>query len=81
MKKKIKSKKTKHSNLKSQILRHSFKPAPLNTSLFVSSIIGIIVSAFYIWRITIPWAAAFIAVFTVIFIASLISMTKGEMRE
>ena len=68
-------------NSKSHTLKPSFKPAPLNTSLFVSSIIGIIVSTFYIWRITIPWAAAFIAVFAIMFIASMISMTSGEMRE
>lgn len=52
-----------------------FRPAPLNTTFFTASIIGFFLSIFYIWKYSIPWATAFATIFTIMFIASMISMT------
>ncbi|MBN1644830.1 hypothetical protein JW851_02180 [Candidatus Woesearchaeota archaeon] len=56
----------------------AFKPAPLNTAFFATSIIGFMVSVFYIYPQSMPWGTAFGLVFSLMFIASLISMRQAK---
>jgi multisubunit Na+/H+ antiporter MnhB subunit len=55
----------------------AFKPAPLNTAFFATSIIGFLISIFYIYPKTVSWGFAFALVFALMFIASLISMRRA----
>lgn len=55
----------------------AFKPAPLNTAFFATSIIGFLISAFYIYPHSISWGMAFGLIFVLMFIASIISMTRA----
>ncbi|MBW2968952.1 hypothetical protein KY314_02450 [Candidatus Woesearchaeota archaeon] len=54
-----------------------FKPAPLNSAFFATSIIGILITIFYVFYLSTSWGTAFIIIFSLMFIASLISMRKG----
>ncbi|MBD3361686.1 hypothetical protein GF358_02745 [Candidatus Woesearchaeota archaeon] len=56
----------------------AFKPAPLNTAFFATSIIGFLISAFYIYPHNISWGIAFGLVFALMFIASIISMMRAK---
>ncbi len=55
-----------------------FKAAPLNTSFMVASIIGLIISAIYLRTISLTWAVAFGILFFIMFIASMISMSRAS---
>ncbi len=55
--------------------------APLKTSFLAASMIGFLVSALYIPRFSTTWAFAFGIVFTIMFIASMISMVHGAPDE
>ena len=53
------------------------KIAPLNTTFFIASIIGFLISIFYVPQFSPSWAFAFAALFFLMFIASTISMFRG----
>jgi len=55
-----------------------FKPAPLNTAFFATSIIGFLISAIYIFPKSTSWGAAFSLIFILMFLASIISMRKAK---
>lgn len=55
----------------------AFKPAPLNTAFFATSILGFLINAFYIYPNSISWGIAFGLVFALMFIASIISMRQA----
>ncbi len=55
--------------------------APLKTSFLVTSIIGFLVSALYIPLFSKTWAFAFGLIFTIMFIASIVSMMRGSPDE
>lgn len=55
--------------------------APLKTSLLATSMIGFLISAVYIPKFSLTWAFAFGIIFTIMFIASMISMVHGEPDE
>ena len=55
----------------------AFTPAPLNTAFFATSIIGFLISIFYIYPKTMTWGVAFGLVFALMFIASMISMKRA----
>ncbi|MCX6708901.1 MAG: hypothetical protein NTW67_04625 [Candidatus Woesearchaeota archaeon] len=55
--------------------------APLKTSFLAASMIGFLVSALYIPKFSITWAFAFGIIFTIMFIASMISMVRGTPDE
>jgi len=57
------------------------KIAPLKTSFLVFSMIGFLVSSLYIPKFSRTWAFAFGLIFTLMFIASLISMVRGSPDE
>ena len=55
--------------------------APLNASFMMTSIIGFLVSVIYIYSYSVTWAFTFAFVFVLMFIASLISMVRGDDME
>jgi hypothetical protein len=55
--------------------------APLKTSFLVISMIGFLISALYIPKFSLTWAFAFGLVFTLMFVASMISMVRGTPDE
>ena len=57
------------------------RAAPLNTSFLTVSMIGFLVSALYVPKFSQTWAFAFGLVFTLMFVASLISMVKATPDE
>ncbi len=54
------------------------KIAPLSTTFFLASIIGFLVSVFYIPQVSQTWAFAFALLFFLMFIAAIISMFKAR---
>ena len=59
-----------------------FKVAPLSSSMMLVSMFGFIISAFYLKHpVFQSWAWAFIIVFTIMFIATLISMSNTPLDE
>lgn len=66
---------TTHIRLKE--VKTMFKVAPLHSSLMLFSMLGFIISAFFISNPLVKtWAWAFIVVFVLIFISSVISMSN-----
>lgn len=59
----------------------TFKPAPMHSSLMGVSIIGFLLSVFFVWNRSETWGATFTIVFALMFIATLIAMTKGTLVE
>lgn len=50
----------------------------LNNAFVATSIIGFLVSWLYVMPISMPWGTSFAIVFVIMFIASVISMTKAD---
>ncbi len=55
--------------------------APLKTSFLLTSMIGFLISAIYIPQFSKTWAFAFGIIFTLMFVASMISMMRGTPDE
>ena len=58
-----------------------FKVAPLKGSFMAFSIIGFAISALVVYDLSPPFGVAFCVVFTLMFVASLISMTYAPVSE
>lgn len=55
-----------------------FKVAPLHSSMMLVSMAGFIISSFFLTHpVFMSWAWAFMIVFVIIFIATMISMSKA----
>ncbi len=54
------------------------KYAHLSAGFMLTSIIGFFVSTFFIWKISLSWGFTFTLFFLIMFIASIISMTKAD---
>tara|TARA_Y100000310_G_C20692033_1_gene822937 strand:- start:2375 stop:2599 length:225 start_codon:yes stop_codon:yes gene_type:complete len=54
---------------------------PLTGGFMITSIIGFLLSAFWIYDISKAWGFAFCFVFTLMFVASLISMTYAPVSK
>ncbi|MBN1502520.1 hypothetical protein JW930_03175 [Candidatus Woesearchaeota archaeon] len=54
------------------------KFAPLNAQYMVSSMLGFLISAIYVYKISPSWGVAFSIVFAAMFFASVASMTHAE---
>ena len=52
-----------------------FNIAPLSSAFMLTSIVGALISAFYIMPSSSTWGFTFVLFFTLMFVASLISMT------
>ncbi len=51
---------------------------PLPSGFMFSSIIGIMVSILFVWKQNITWGFTFTLVFVLMFISSIISMTRAK---
>ncbi|HLC47040.1 MAG TPA: hypothetical protein VJI75_04875 [Candidatus Nanoarchaeia archaeon] len=63
------------------VLLKRFKAAPLSSSFFLASILGVLLSLVYWDKITPTWAFTFLLLFGAMFVASLISMTKAPIED
>ena len=57
------------------------KVAPLKASFLLMSMIGFLFSSLYIPKFSKTWAFAFGLIFTLMFVASMISMSRGSPDE
>lgn len=55
--------------------------APLKGSFMVTAMLGFLISAYYVFPQSVNFGLAFMFIFTAMFIASLISMTKAPVIE
>ena len=69
-KRKIKRKKNKTK-------KRSWIPAPLPTSFILTAILGFVISAWWVFPESFNWGIAFMILFTLMFITSIINMTKA----
>ena len=56
------------------------KVAPLNASFMLTAILGLLISIFYVRKISPTWAFAFGLVFVIMIISALISMIQAPAR-
>ncbi len=61
------------------ILKH-FRAAPLSSGLMAFSILGLLITAVYFKRFGPTWGFTFFLIFTLIFIACLISMRRAPVE-
>ena len=59
----------------------TFRAAPLSNTFMITSILGFLLTVIYYDNIGPTWGFTFALIFIVMFIASLISMTYGPIRE
>jgi NADH:ubiquinone oxidoreductase subunit H len=57
------------------------KYAHLSAGFMLTSIIGFFISIYYVWKLSVTWAFTFMIFFMIMFVASMISMTKAPFRE
>ena len=74
------SKRSANSTQKRAVLTRPWYAVPLTSSFMATSIIGFLVTAYFIYPMSTNFGLAFMLVFTAMFIASLISMTKASVR-
>jgi len=55
----------------------AWKAAPLNSTFLAASIVGILISAFYLPAISLDWAVTFGILFIIMLISAFISMATG----
>jgi len=55
--------------------------SPLKGSFMVTSILGFLISAYFVYPQSLSFGIAFMAIFALMFIASMISMTKAPVPE
>lgn len=63
------------------IIQEQFKAAPLSSTFMIASIIGFIVSVFYVTQLSVKFGAAFSLVFLLMFLSSFISMSKAPLDD
>ena len=59
----------------------AFKAAPLSNVYMMASMLGFIISAWFIIPISKPWGFALTLIFLLMFIASVISMSKAPIED
>jgi multisubunit Na+/H+ antiporter MnhB subunit len=57
------------------------KYAHLSAGFMLTSIVGFFISAFFVWDISASWGFTFGLFFTMMFIASIISMTHADFTD
>ena len=57
-----------------------WKPAPLPAQFMLTSILGFLISAIWVFPRSYNWGIAFLIFFTLMFVASLISMIKAPIK-
>jgi len=53
------------------------KVAPLTSSFLAASMLGFLISVYYVWKVNETWGFTFAILFAYMFIASMISMRRG----
>ena len=64
-----------------KFMKRKFRFAPLSGGFMAMSMIGFLISVFYVYNNWPDWGVAFAAAFIVMFIASVISMTYAPADE
>lgn len=54
-----------------------YNVAPLSGGYMITSIVGFLISAYYVYDVSNRWGIAFAIFFVLMFVASMISMTYG----
>ena len=71
----------KKKTLRSPPSQSSFSPrwhaAPLKSSFMATAILGFLISAYWVYPQSLNYGIAFMAIFAIMFIASMVSMTKA----
>lgn len=57
------------------------KYAHLSAGFMLTSIIGALISIFFVWELSETWGFTFLLFFAIMFISSIISMTKAPYKE
>lgn len=60
---------------------HYKPPVPLSSGFMVTSIVGGLISLFIVLPLSLPWGVTFTVVFGIMFIASIVSMTKAPVGD
>ena len=71
-----KSKKSKKFNIFA-----GWKPSPLKGSFMVTAIVGFLISAYYVYPQSLSLGIACMLIFTLMFIAAMVSMTKAPVAK
>ncbi len=58
--------------------KRKFKFAPLTGGFMATSILGILISLMYVYPESENWGVTFAAIFIIMFIASIVSMTNAD---
>jgi len=58
-----------------------FKFAPLSGGYMATSMLGIMISLYYVYKQSSDWGITFAMIFAIMFIASLVSMTVADPKE
>lgn len=72
---------TQKKNEKKNWFLSGWKPAPLPSSFMLTAILGLVFTMYIILPISTDFAIAFMIIFSAMFIASLISMSKAPVVE
>ena len=57
------------------------KIAPLSGGFMITSIVGFIASLMFVYKVSAAWGMAFMIFFVIMFVASIISMTRAPLSE
>lgn len=66
---------------KSKKIFAGWKPSPLKGSFMVTAIVGFLISAYYVYPQSFNLGIACMLIFTLMFIAAIISMTKAPVAK
>jgi len=78
-----KRKSVKRKVSKNKIIKKvpKWRAVPLKGSFMVMSILGFLLSYYYVYSISVNFGIACMLVFVIMFVASLVSMTKAPIQE
>jgi len=57
------------------------KVAHLSAGFMLTSIVGFFIAVFFVWKYSISWGFTFALFFTIMFVASIISMTHADFTD
>lgn len=62
-------------------MKRHFKVAPLSSTFMLTAMVGFLISVIYIPKLSLDWAFAFSLIFLLMFISSMISMTRATIDD
>ena len=72
-----KKKKTIKKKVSKKNKKKTWSPAPLPSSFMLTAILGFVISAWWVFPISYSWGIAFLVFFSLMFITSIVNMTKA----